>query len=109
MESVSEKSTAYVTVTFLDKDGVAAQPSSATYAIHDVDSDTEIRAFGALTPTDGVVEITLNKTDNTMVDSTKAKESRRVTVIAVYGADDELLSEYTYEVIGLKYITNPAP
>jgi hypothetical protein len=108
MESVSEKSTAYVTVTFLDKDGVAAQPSSATYGIHDVDSDTAIRAAGtSLSPSNGAVEITLNKTDNTMVDSTKAKESRRVTVIAVYGADDELLSEYTYEVIGLKYITNP--
>ena len=104
MEKVNEKSTAYLTVTFYDRDDQPAQPASATYEIHDLDTGTEIRTLEGLSPTDGVVDITLNKTDNSLVDDENAKEVRVVSIHAVYGADDELHDEYTYEVIGLDQV-----
>lgn len=101
MSQINEKSTGYLTVTFRDKTGTAEQPSSATYSIADVDSGTEVRGSTALSPSAGVVTITLNKGDNTLVDGTKQKERRRVVVSAVYGNNDELHHAYLYDVINV--------
>ena len=43
MEQVNERSTAYLTVTFKDKDRAAQQPTAASYRIDDVATGTEIR------------------------------------------------------------------
>ena len=96
-------------MTFRDKDGVAAQPTSSYYAIHDIDSGGQIRGSTALAPTGGVVEITLNLVDNTMVDPEKDTEGRRVTVVGVYGADQHVHKEYKYRLNNLKKIPLAAP
>ena len=102
MDSVNEKSTAFVTVTAKDKDGAVAQPTTATYRIDDLDSGTEVRGNKAITMTNGVEEITLEFADNTLLDATKDKEVRRVTVDAIYNAGvDELHDEFFYELINL--------
>lgn len=106
MDSVNEKTTAFVTVTAKDKDGNAAQPTSATYRIDDLDSGDEVRDDKAITMLNGVEEIKLELADNTMVDATKAKEVRRITVDAIYNVDvDELHDEFLYELINLEKVS----
>ena len=109
MAEVDEQSTAYLTTTFRDKAGVAAQPTSAHYVIHDGDSDTEIRASTTLTVSAGVVEITLNKADNTMNDSSKVTETRKVTVVGLYGAGDEINKVFKYRLNNLKHVPVALP
>ena len=108
MDTVKEKSTAYVTVSFYDRNAVLADPQSAMYEIHDFESGTELQEETAFDTTDGVGEITLTKIHNTLVDDTKYKESRKLTVHAVYGAADELHDEFVYEVIGLEHVSSEA-
>ena len=104
METVKEESTAFLTTTLLDKDDLPAQPSSASYTIHDVATGAEIRAETPLSLTAGVVEIQLNKTDNTIQDATKKSERRRVSVNAIYAALDNLNDFFVYEVKNLQEI-----
>ena len=102
MDKVNEQSTAYVTVTFYDKDGVAAQPTTASYDSIRVEDGVKLRDGVALTPTDGVVEITLTKDDNTLAGTdNRTFEKRRLTVHASYGVSDELHDTYHYQVIAL--------
>ena len=109
MAEVDENSTAYLTATFRDKAGAAAQPTSAHYVIHDVDSGEEIRSSTTLTVSVGVVEITLNKTDNTMQDPTKVTEIRKVTVVGLYGAGDEINKVFKYRLNNLKHVPVDLP
>ena len=100
MPIVNEKSTAYLTATFRDKNGVAAQPTSSSYQI-DTEDGTSIRTSEALSPSSGVVEITLNKDDNTLKDTSLDIERHRVTVNGVFGSNDEVNNEFIYEVRNL--------
>lgn len=105
MDSVNEKSSATVTVEVKDKDKVLAQPTSATYRIDDVDSGDEVRADKVITMAGGTEEIDLEFADNTMVDATKKKEVRRLTVDAIYNAGvDEVHEEFLYELINLEEV-----
>ncbi len=47
------------------------------------------------------VELTLEVSDNTLLNAIAAAEQRRVTVTANYGAGDAVRSEYIYEVVNL--------
>jgi hypothetical protein len=105
MDQVNEQSSAFLTTTLLDKDEAPAQPTSASYTIHDVTTGTEIRGTTSLTVVLGVVEIALGKADNTMNDPTRKSERRRVTVNAIYGSDDHLNDFFVYEVKNLAEVT----
>lgn len=98
--TVNEKSTAYLTVECLDKAGVAAAPSALSYQIHDVASGAEVRAATALAAA-AEVEITLTPADNTLVDASRDRETRRVTISATYGASDQVHDVYEYDVKNL--------
>ena len=100
-DQINEDSTGYLTVTFLDKNGVAAAPVSATYRIHDVLSGTEIRAETAINPVAAQVELTLTPADNTLVSEANSTEPRRVTVVGVYGHADGVKADFVYEVKNL--------
>lgn len=104
MEQVNEKSTAYLTVSFYDKDSVLAQPTSATYRV-DTEAGEAIRTSTALTPVGGQVEITLLASDNAIITTNAVREIHVVTVSAVYGSDDELHDAYRYEVVNLAQVT----
>lgn len=104
METVNEKSTAWLTVNSFDKDGVAEAPSTMTYRIDDVDSGTEILADTALTPATSVT-IQLTPADNTLVDAARKQERHRVTVHTEFGVDDEHNEHFTYTVRNLEGIS----
>lgn len=104
MEAINEKSTAYLTVNFLDKTGAAAVPSSAWYRIDCLMTGEAVRASTALSAASSV-EITLNKDDNTMRNPGNPTETRRVTISAVFGAGDEFHDQYDYSVVNLTYLS----
>ena len=103
---VNEDSTAYLTVTFKDKDGVAGDPTSATYRIDDEESGDPVRASTAITlDGDGTVTITLDVTDNAIINSALPSEIKVVTIIGVISAgSDEVAAEFKYRVINLAYV-----
>jgi len=104
MEIINENSTSYLTVTLLDKDGDAAQPTSATYDLVDEISGTKIKDGVALVFVLGVKEITLDVDDAQIVAQTNKQETRKVTIHAIYGADDELHEDYRYVVKNLTWV-----
>jgi len=104
LATVPEKTTAYLTVSFLDKAGAAAIPSAVTYRIDCLTTNTAILADTALTPASSI-EITLTPAQNAIINQSDALETKRVTVKASYGASDGLNDEYDYLVKNLSGVT----
>ena len=102
--TVPEKTTAYLTVSFLDKAGAPAIPASVTYRIDCLTTNTAILADTALTPA-ASIEITLTPAQNAIINQANALEAKRVTVKATYGASDALNDEYDYLVKNLSGVT----
>lgn len=104
LQTIDQDSTSYLTVTLLDKDDVAAQPTSATYDVADVISSTKIKDGVALSFSSGVVEITLDVDDAKIVDELNNYERRKVTIHAIYSGTDELHAEYEFRVKNLDWV-----
>jgi hypothetical protein len=103
MPQVNEKSTAYLTIGFLDKAGALQTPASIVYRIDDELTRTQIRGDTTLTPT-ATVEITLTPADNAVRSASLAVERHIVTVIGAYGADDQVTAQFVYEVLNLQAV-----
>lgn len=105
MNVVNERTTSYLTTSFRDKAGAAAAPTAVTYRIDCLTTGVQIRPWTAVDPA-ASVEITLTADDNAIVSEPNARERRRVTVIASYGAgeSDQLTDEHDYEVRNLKFV-----
>ena len=105
MQQVNEQSTAYLTVTFRNKAGVAEAPATAKYRIDDVASGSAVLGETAITPVAATVEVRLTPANNTLLVAGNPAELRRVTVIGEYGQDDAVTSEYLYEVVNLSGVS----
>lgn len=101
MQTVTEKSTAYLTISFYDKSGALNVPNTITYRIDDVASGLQVRADTAIGAVASSVEINLTAADNAILNTTNRNEQRRVTVVATYGVSDQVTDEYLYEVVSL--------
>jgi hypothetical protein len=108
MNTVNERSTAYLTIAFFDPGKVPVTPAAVEYRIDDYDSGAEIRA-GTTVTTGSSVQITLTPTDNMLVNNYAEFERRRVTVIAFYGEDDQQTAEYVYSITNLRHVPFPNP
>lgn len=104
IQTVNEATTAYLTVTFLDKDGAQAAPSSVSYRIDCLTTGAAVRASTPVTPAASQVEITLDATDNAMQSTGNLTERRRVTVTASYGVGDQVQEQYDYLVKNLSEV-----
>lgn len=100
MQRINEKSTSYLNVSFRDKEGALAVPTSISYRIDCVTTGTAVLAPTALAAA-SEVEITITPTQNAIVTSSNATEQKRVTVTAVYGASDQVTSQFDYLVKNL--------
>lgn len=98
MVSVTEGSSAQLAVTFYNSSGVAESPDSGTYKITDQNTGREILPATNISPIASQVMLALTPTVNTLVSQGKGHEIRVVTVVAVYGDDDQQVGEYTYRV-----------
>lgn len=103
MQIVNEGTTAYLTVSFKDKAGAAAAPSTLTYSLHCLTTGAVLRNNVSLTAGTSV-EITLSATDNAMQSQSNRRETKRVTVKASYGAGEAVNSQYDYQVANLSQV-----
>jgi hypothetical protein len=101
--TINEQSTSYLTVQFTDKTGVPASPITLTYRIDCISSGTAVVPETALTPGTSV-EITITAAQNVIVDTTNAKELKRVTLVAGFTNDEQHCEDYDYYVRNLSQI-----
>ena len=99
MDSVNEGSTAYLAVTFRDRDGNAAAPSSVSYRIDCLTTGQEVRGDTVVSPGSSI-EITLAPSDTAILDG-NSYERRRVTVQAAYSGGEAINAQYDYQVKNL--------
>lgn len=99
MTEVNEKTTSYLSVSFYDKAGTLANPTAATFKIHDGESGKLIAGPTALAATASQEIILSGSLYNKILGSGNDRERRIVTVSATYGgADDTVNAEFSYVV-----------
>jgi hypothetical protein len=99
-----ERSTAYLTVTFKDKNGAAAIPSSIVYRVDCATTGEALRAETAIVPA-SQVEITVNADENAIRNEANKTEVRCVTVVATYGdSTDRVSDSFEYKVENLRFL-----
>lgn len=102
MDIVNEGTTGYLTVSFYDKTGALAAPSTVSYRIDCLSSGTEIVDDTSVSPASSV-EIQLTAANNAIV-SGLPRERRRVTVTGTYSGDQAVTHQYDYEVRNLSAV-----
>lgn len=100
VDTVNERTTSYVTTTFLDRSGVPAVPNSVTYSTRCKTTGIAIKTNVSVTPASSVV-ITLDAADSAIQNQANASEDKALTVRASYGSNDECNSEYLWTVMNL--------
>lgn len=104
MLRVNARSSAWVTATFRDRQGVPGIPVSVTYR---VDCLTSKRVVRGATPLPGglaKLDIPMTVDDTAIVNRINATETKRVTVVAVYSApDDQVTGQYEFEVVNVPF------
>ena len=96
MAEVREGSQARLKMTFKNFDGTATNPTSPKYRIDDLESGDSILVATNLSPSAGVVTITITAAQNAMVDAALDFERHRVTVTS-----DDVNEEFTFRVRNL--------
>ncbi|MEJ2183381.1 MAG: hypothetical protein P8Y66_07640 [Nitrospirota bacterium] len=104
MDIVNEKSSWFVTVSFLDEEGAPVAPDSGSYRIDDAGSGAEITADTAFVPsgTSHVIEITPG--ENSIVGAAEA-DTRLLTVTFAYSGGRQGTAEYAYLVKNLSKVS----
>ena len=98
MDVVREETTAIVTCTFTDEDGDAVTPSSTTYRIDDVSTDTQILDDTVVVPGSSAEDYIITSAQNAMVTAAKNKEVHRFTITFTYtGAEAGQIGQGEYE------------
>jgi hypothetical protein len=101
--TVNESSTSFLTVAFTDKAGAPALPVSLTYRVDCISTGAAVVPETAIFP-DTNVEITIAAAENAILDTTNAKELKRVTVVAGFTGGEQHCEEYDYYVRNLSQI-----
>ena len=108
LSTVNEKSSFVLSCTFKDKDGTAENPAASRYRIDNPRTKFEIRDWTSLSPTAGVVEITVNSSDNTLTQTNVLMEKRILTVDADYGStsasSDGVKDTFSWEIKALEFL-----
>lgn len=105
LDTVKERSIAYLTVSFYDKNNALVVPSSATWQVHDLETKTVLQAATAMTPIASQFELTLTSTINALLSQDHMEETKRVTIKALYGVGLEVNAEYDYEIRSLEWVS----
>ena len=101
---VNEESTAFLGVSFYDKNDELTTPTSVTYRVDCLTNNSELRDWTGVAP-QSQIEITLDTSDNVIIDQGNFTEIRLVTIEAYYGVADKLTTTYQYLVKNLRKIT----
>ena len=105
---INEGSTAYLTVSFLDRHGNAETPISISYRVDCRTTGQQMLGDTSVSPDDSVL-LTIRPAANAINDDENEAERRVVTVTAVYAVDgsnnptDADTREFEYEVRNLEF------
>jgi hypothetical protein len=101
---INEKTTATLSLDFLDENGQPVTPTSGSYRI-DTIAGAVVKAATPFSPTGSTHKIVLSVADNTPVDALLLTEPRVVTITWLYGTSSQGTEEYRYSVRNLKNVT----
>ena len=97
-----EQTTAYLDVELRNKFGTPEDPESVSYRVDCMSTGRNVRSDTSI-PAASKLVITLNTNDNSMVYGSHNEEVHRVTITAVYGPGDKLVSQFDYRVNRAKF------
>lgn len=80
MYRVNRCTTLFVDLDFEDQDGDPVIPTAATAKIHDRDTDTVIRAAGAITGLSSSITIALSDNENEIITTSRDREVHVLTI-----------------------------
>ena len=104
LSEVNEGSTAWLTVSFYDKDGVLEVPNSIEWTVIDVASGAVLQSPTVVAVPASAVELTLTAVINAIQNASLKKEKRRVTVEAGFSGSEAQTKAYEYNVVNLAQI-----
>lgn len=101
---MKERTTGYLGFLLKDKNGRAALPTILTYRVDCLTTKQAVRPFTQLTPmAEG--EIVLTADDTAIRGTDNPSETKRVTLVAVYGdATDRLTVEFDFKVEKAEFV-----
>lgn len=103
MDLVNESTTSWLSVDFLDKSGVAATPTSASYSIWNKTTDASILASTSLGGLSSSMDIEITAAQNALSSRLNEREIHRVTVVSGYSDGSQLTAAYEYAVLNLSF------
>lgn len=103
MEWVNEGSYHKINIPFVDLDGNAVRPDTASYRIDDLLSETEIKETTFFNPESTSYDLEIPGELNVIVDDTQRLETRVVTIAFYYG-DRVGTFEHRYWLKNLKFL-----
>lgn len=108
-DEVNEGNSGVIQASLLDKNGAPALPLTLSYRIDCLSNGVQVLGWTAVTPS-ASPEIPLTSQDTAIINRLNAKERKRITIFATYGAGgvDNAASEYDFTVNRLQFI-NPGP
>jgi len=101
--TVNEASTAYLTVSFYDKDGELADPSSISYRIDCLTNGQEVKDDTAVVPAAATVEITISSTDTAIINAANEVEEKEVSIIGSGGGIVQVQEKCQFTVRNLRF------
>lgn len=104
LDSVNERTAFPLRVSFLDEDGVAVVPTSATYRIDDEKSKTNIQPSTSFPSLAESVDLWITSDQNYIIRPRKEYEVRTVTVSYVYesvNGPTPANAQYKYKLVNL--------
>ncbi len=106
MDSVNEKTTYVVTVSFKDETGAAVTPTQAWYSLYCETTGTEIKAETELMGLAASKDIEITPLENKIQNPASSSEIKVLTVRFTYsGGAKQGTAQYRYAVTNLQRIT----
>jgi hypothetical protein len=101
MDSVNEKSTYIVTVSFFDENNAPVTPTAAWYSLYCETTGKDILTETALTGLGTTKDIEITPTQNTMSNPSNLMEQKLLTLRYTYGTGKQGTAEYRYQLLNL--------
>lgn len=104
MKEYQDKTSGQVTLSFFDATGTLAAPTTVTYQIDCLTTNTSVRTLTTLSAASQITFI-LSTADNAIINTNNQSETKKITVNGTYGSGDEVHAEAHYVVKNLRYVS----
>ena len=105
MDQVNEKTSCTINTAYADEKGAPVIPTSGTYRIDDLVTNTAILGPTSLPSLAASVDIPITIAQNAMVNAALDRETHILTTTWTYGIGKGGNDEYRFEVTALKEVT----